>query len=375
MRTSGAYERKFAMPVKSLPPDPNLDHLKYQAKDLLKAHRSHDRQAAQRIREFHPRFTRQTDAAIFAALLRLSDAQLTIARESGFASWARLKQHVETKASRESLHLPHHQRIEDATFRRAVDLLDHGDAGGLRSHLSEHPGLVDRHALFEGGNYFRNPTLLEFIAENPIRHGTLPANIVAIAKVILDAGAKRNPSAMNETLGLVCSGRVPRECQVQIALIDLLCDHGANPNSAIPAALAHGEFEAVNALIRRGVLVDLTVAAGTGRLEDARRLLADSAAEDRHRALALASQFGHTEIVRLLLDAGEDMNRYNPAGFHSHSTPLHQAAFAGHEDVVRLLVERGARLDVKDTLWQGTPAGWAQHAGRTAIAEYLSAQE
>jgi len=40
--------------------------------------------------------------------------------------------------------------------------------------------------------------------------------------------------------------------------------------------------------------------------------------------------------------------------------------------VVRLLVERGARLDLKDVLWQGTPAGWAQHAGHAELAEYLS---
>jgi uncharacterized protein (TIGR02246 family) len=52
------------------------------------------------------------------------------------------------------------------------------------------------------------------------------------------------------------------------------------------------------------------------------------------------------DIVRLLLDAGEDPNRYNPDGLHSHSTPLHQAALAGHDAVVRLLVERGARLDI-----------------------------
>lgn len=143
----------------------------------------------------------------------------------------------------------------------------------------------------------------------------------------------------------------------------------------MPAALGHGEFEAVNALIRRGGLVNLTVAAGLGRIEDARRLLATAESEDRHRALALASQFGHTEVVRLLLDADEDPNRYNPVGFHSHSTPLHQAAFAGHEGVVRLLVERGARLDAMDTLWQGTPAGWARHAGRKQIEEYLIARQ
>jgi len=272
-----------------------------------------------------------------------------------------------------ALNLPHGERIEDVTFRRAVDLLDAGSVAALRAHLVEHPNLVHQRVLFEGGNYFRNPTLLEFVAENPIRNGTLPASIIQVTEVILEAGAKQNPSALNETLGLVCSGRVPREAGVQLPLIDLLCDHGADPNHAMPAALVHGEFEAVHALIQRGARVDLTVAAGLGRTEDARRLLAGAGVEDRHRALALASQFGRTDVVRLLLHAGEDPNRYNPAGFHSHSTPLHQAALAGHDEVVRLLVERGARLDAKDTLWQATPAGWARHAGRAQIEEYLLA--
>ena len=235
--------------------------------------------------------------------------------------------------------------------------------------------MVRQRVIFEGGNYFRNPTLLEFVAENPVRHGTLPANIVQIAKVILEAGAKEDQFALNETLGLMCSGRVPRECHVQVPLIDLLCDYGADPQRAMPPAVAHAEFEAVNALIRRGAHVDLTVAAAMGLVEEARRLLANADNENRHRALALASQFGHTEIVRLLLDTGEDPNRYNPVGFHSHSTPLHQAVFAGHEKTVRLLVERGARLDARDTLWQGTPAGWARYGGWTDIEEYLLAEE
>jgi hypothetical protein len=48
---------------------------------------------------------------------------------------------------------------------------------------------------------------------------------------------------------------------------------------------------------------------------------------------------------------------------------------AGHDKVVQLLVERGARLDLKDILWQGTPAGWANHAGRTDLEKYLRAQQ
>lgn len=359
------------MPVRRLPSNPNLGHLKYQAKDLLKDHAARNPAAAQRIREFHPRFAKATDAEIFGVKLRLSDAQLTIARECGFPSWTRLKKHIEKPTPADQLHLPHHERIEDAAFRRAVDLLDAGDAEGLRAHLSQHPKLVHQRVVFEGGNYFRNPTLLEFVAENPVRHGSLPNNIVEVAEVLLDAGAER--TSANDTLGLVATGKVPRECHAQIPLIDLLCDQGADPNTALHAAALHGEHDAVRALLARGARMDLPVAAALGRTEDAHRLLVHADGETRQLALALAAQSGHAEIVRWLLDAGADPNRYSPG--HSHATPLHQAALAGHGEVVRLLVERGARLDIKDILWQATPAGWAQHAGRTEVLAYLRQQE
>jgi ankyrin repeat protein len=106
-------------------------------------------------------------------------------------------------------------------------------------------------------------------------------------------------------------------------------------------------------------------------VDDFCRLLPASNGEDRHLALALASQYGQVEIVRLLLDAGEDPNRYNPVGGHSHTTPLHQAAGAGNEELVKLLVERGARVDLKDVLWKGTPADWAKYNGKTEIEGYL----
>jgi len=128
-------------------------------------------------------------------------------------------------------------------------------------------------------------------------------------------------------------------------------------------------------LIDHGGAIDLSIAAALGRTEDFVRLLPGADADDRHRALALAAQFGHVDAVRALLDAGEDPNRYNPPGAHSHSTPLHQAALAGHEEVVRLLIERGARLDIKDVLWRGTPADWARHEGRTEMEAYLRGME
>lgn len=134
------------------------------------------------------------------------------------------------------------------------------------------------------------------------------------------------------------------------------------------------EFEAAEALLRRGARLDLPAAAALGRVEDARRLLPGTGSDDRHRALALSAQFGRTEIVRMLLDTGEGPSRYNPVGCHAHSTPLHQSALAGNEATVCLLVERGARLDLKDTVWQGTPEGWALHGGKTQVADYLRSQ-
>jgi ankyrin repeat protein len=360
------------MPTKRLPASPDLDHLKHQAKDLLADFRTRKLDALQRIREFHPRFHAASDAEIGAAELALSDAHLAIAREYGFDSWPRLKKHVES-GERAKLDRPYVDRIDDEAFRAAVMLADDGDLDGLREHLARHPDLVHKRVALEGGNYFREPALLEFVAENPIRHESMRPNVVEIARAILDAGAKSDQRTVDATLELVCSGRVPRECRQHVPLVDLLCDYGADPNAAMNAALVHGEFEAVDALLRRGAALDLPAAAALGRVDAARRMLGAADRDARHRALALAAQFGHAEIVRLLLDAGESTDRYNPLLCHGHTTPLHQAAVADHLEVVRVLVERGARLDIRDILHHATPLGWALHAGRADVAAYLRA--
>src|SRR5438876_8389288 len=84
------------MPSKSLPSRPSLDHLKYQAKDLLNGHRARKLEAFSRIRQSHPKFAGRGDHEIQVARLSLSDAQLVVAREYGFQSWAKLKRHVES---------------------------------------------------------------------------------------------------------------------------------------------------------------------------------------------------------------------------------------------------------------------------------------
>jgi len=172
----------------------------------------------------------------------------------------------------------------------------------------------------------------------------------------------------------------PARSGVQVALTETLLDYGAAVDgrgsgdwvSPLMTALAFGYLDTAQALVRRGARVDnVAAAAGLGLHSHVADLLPGADALSRHRATALAAQHGHNAVLALLLDAGEAPSRYNPEGNHGHSTPLHQAVWSDKLDTVRLLVSRGARLDIRDTIYRGTPLGWAEFGGRTAIAEYL----
>jgi hypothetical protein len=330
-----------------------------------------DSGAGARLREFHPRFAKDRDQQIDASTLTWSDALLVTAREYGYPSWARLKRRIAVPETNTPSTLT--ERIDDLQLREAVEALDDGDIEALREQLAYDSLLIARRAAFEGENYFRTPCLLAFIAENPTRTGKLPPNIVEIAELLLDAGAGSRKSDLDETLALVASGRVARECGVQNQLIALLCSRGADPNTGLLPALTHGEFEAAHALLRAGGEASLTFAAATGDVEAARSAVAVSTPTERHSSLALAAMHGRSQVVELLLSSGEAPNRYSPVGAHSHSTPLHQASWNGDIATVQALVAGGARTDLKDSLWKATPLEWAQHAGRRAVAEYLSA--
>ncbi len=266
------------MPIKNLPANPDLDHLKLQAKTLLKAVRAGDPGAVQRVREFHPHFREHPSIAVNTAEFSLSDAQLAIAREYAFASWPKLKAYLDKGGAPDDRPLV--ERIEDPSFRRAVEFLDSGDESGLRNLLKSYPEVVRQKVFYSANGYFGKPTLLEFTAENPHRNGKLPPNIVAIAEVILAAGADKHSAS--KTLELVASGNVARQQSLQIRLIELLGKYGADLNAAMPAALVHGEFEAVETLLRLGARLDLPVAAAIGRTELAESLLPSSSKEDMH---------------------------------------------------------------------------------------------
>src|SRR5262245_1835530 len=82
-----------------LPERSNLDHLKKQAKDLLRSYRNRDPQAIAQFRASLPAAAGRSDDEIAALELRLHDAQSCVARAYGFASWADLRAYVEAEAA------------------------------------------------------------------------------------------------------------------------------------------------------------------------------------------------------------------------------------------------------------------------------------
>jgi uncharacterized protein (TIGR03067 family) len=80
---------------KSLPPRPNLDHLRRQAKALLAAIDSGDPAAIRTMREHLPAANDMSEQQVRTSGFRLADAQSAVARQTGFASWPQLARHVE----------------------------------------------------------------------------------------------------------------------------------------------------------------------------------------------------------------------------------------------------------------------------------------
>ncbi len=251
-----------------------------------------------------------------------------------------------------------------SSFQLAVSAIDAGNIAELEDLITSDPGLVrDRLRNNENG-YFKDPYLLWFVADNPIRVDKLPANIIEITNLLIQAVKRESPDTCQQqidyTLALVASGYIPRECGVQIPMIDLLIDAGASPDVAM-IALTNGNLNAAQHLIDHGSKLNLALAVCLEHMDDIGHLAAHASDTEKLTALAAAAYYGKANMIKRLLEMGTDPDGY-PAvtsGFHSHATPLHQAVSSGSLDSVKLLVEAGARRDMPDKIYDGTPMGWA----------------
>src|SRR5262245_628844 len=99
----------------------------------------------------------------------------------------------------------------DSLFREAVSAIDAGDVTTLERLLAAHPRLVRDRLDTPGAwlrdqvggaldGFFRQPYLLWFVAEDPVRNGTLPPNIAEVTRAILQAAQREGVASLREQL-------------------------------------------------------------------------------------------------------------------------------------------------------------------------------
>jgi ribosomal protein S18 acetylase RimI-like enzyme len=115
---------------RSLPPRPTLEHLKKEAKAILRAHQMRDAAVVPTLRRLH-RFAKAGDAEIFAADVALHDAQCVLAMDYGFESWDKLKRRVEASAP------PLRQAPSDRWFHGSTRAISELSAGSTVTPVVE----------------------------------------------------------------------------------------------------------------------------------------------------------------------------------------------------------------------------------------------
>jgi hypothetical protein len=112
---------------RGLPKRPHLDVPKREARELLEQCRTGERDALDRILKRHPKFTDLSEDRILAIPLKLSDAQLVIAREYGFSTWAALKRRIAAHSVADEL----------------AEAIRIGDREAVVTILRAHPQMLD----------------------------------------------------------------------------------------------------------------------------------------------------------------------------------------------------------------------------------------
>jgi ankyrin repeat protein len=322
----------------------NLEYYRKAAKALLKAAQSGDASAVERIARYFP-----------GAAPALHHAQLTIAREQGFASWPRFRAFlVESSldshglvaefidaalgdARRARVMLTRHHEIERAGLYPALVL---GDVSRVEKALAEMPDLATR----KGGPREWAPLL--YVGFSRLGSGD-PAGT---ARLLLTHGADPNASYTDERWPawplscLYAATGLNNNPELARALLDA----GANPDDSesLYHSTEHPGLECLKLLIEYH-------ASPTG-------------------TNALKHMLDREEIegVRLLLAAGADPNQVNSRG----ETALHWAVWRGRgSEIISVLLDAGADIDARrmDGL---TASALAVQTGQPSIAILLASR-
>jgi ankyrin repeat protein len=332
-----------------LPPRPNLEQLKRQAKSLLKRHQAADSAALTRISESHPRWRNLSGEQIAASPFTLADAQLVIASEYGFASWSRLQSHVKTLEA------------AGATAEAVASLRDAAgkdDILRLNALIDAHPELIDErggegvrtalHQAVFGNSEAAVKLLLERGASPNIRcegdnayplHFAVEKNRVPIIHLLVEHGADTVGEGDYHELGVIGWATAWENVQVDPDTVAYLLAHGARHN--IFSAVSMGDVETIRDLIAR-------------QPSDLERRMNGTIMRSMPLHLAVIKR--QPAVLRTLLELGANLECLNEAAF----TPLDHAALLGASDMVSILIDAGATLRLPAAVALGRDADVAR---------------
>lgn len=173
----------------------------------------------------------------------------------------------------------------------------------------------------------------------------------------------------------------------QIGSLTTLLELGAHTESldeagftALDLAALTGKVEMAKVLLDRGAKLRLPAAIALRRTPDVERLLARDPGTfkpgGRWRNLIVrAAECSSGEVVEALIAAGADVNVHDEPktaiDSTSRYTPLHAAAWYGNLGAIEVLLRHGADVTAREEKYHGTPAGWADYAGRREARDLI----
>ncbi|MCR9134481.1 MAG: ankyrin repeat domain-containing protein [Alphaproteobacteria bacterium] len=332
----------------------DIEHLRASAKKLKKAYAAKDEAAIARLQKFVPA----------DKVLRHADFLYVIARENGHSSWPALKFALEAA-----------QMTRDQKADRLKMALYFGQPWVVRNLLDEDPELIEHNLGLQIATY----------------------DLDSVRRAI-----ETRPAAATETIGvrspvlhLAYSHYIhmqPDRAADMLATADLLVANGADVNdayasdpgsdhriSALYGALGHANnIPLARWLLEHGANPDdnesLYHATELGHHDGLKLLMEFGVSTQGTNALPRALDFNDPEAVRLLLAHGADPNesvQQHPSGEPVFTIPaLHQAARRMcSAEIAGLLLDGGA--DPR-ALWNGhTAYAVARIHGNRAVAEML----
>jgi ankyrin repeat protein len=298
----------------------NIEQQEKQARELLRAIRSGNADALDRLRRHHARWVALDEGSV-RQLVSLHDAQFVLAREQGFASWPKLKAYAEPSSR------SRHARLFVADMAWITDRVH----GLLRTRYSAGPAALEQ--IREWHPRFSEKSDEE-IRQAPFTEED--ARLVHAREHGFETW-----DDMTSRVNLLAS--IPATATTE-------------PFMAAFAALQSGDVAGFEALLR----TNPRLASERGTNGNTLLNLAVSFAGKPDRK-------GGLSPIEALLEAGSDVNEGNDRGW----TPLHAAAYANKPKIAALLIEKGAALDAEAHGAGGTPLIAALFWGHREVADLL----